>query len=94
MSSILPKNEQKQFDLRYQKSNFFVCFLGELKITKKTFRNQLIFRDNFYGSNGSLMFLGFQNGELELRVHQKCKKIHMSKSADSGKVAELKFIHF
>ena len=34
-----PKNEQKQFDLRYHSSKveFFVRFLGELKITKRHF---------------------------------------------------------
>ena len=34
VSSILPKNKQKQCDLRYHtvvKSIFFVCFLGELR---------------------------------------------------------------
>ena len=34
-----PKNEQKQFGLRYSKIkvDFFVCFLGDLKIQKNTF---------------------------------------------------------
>ena len=41
VSSILSKNEWKQFDLRYHcivvKSNFFVLFLDKLKITKRYF---------------------------------------------------------
>ena len=45
VSSIIPKNEQKQFNLRYHsnKVDFFCSFLGELKIPKKTFRNQPTF---------------------------------------------------
>ena len=35
VSSILPKNERKtKIDLTYIRSNFFVRFLGELRITK------------------------------------------------------------
>ena len=40
MSSILSKNKQKPFDLRYHnivKSNFTVHFLGELTIPKRHF---------------------------------------------------------
>ena len=41
VSSILPKNERKQFDLRYQckycKLNFFLRFLEELKTPKGHF---------------------------------------------------------
>ena len=38
--SILPKNKQKQFNLRYHSSkvDFFVLFLGELKLTKRHFK--------------------------------------------------------
>ena len=44
VSSILPKNERKQFDLRYHSSswvNFFRSFFGRPKNLKyqKTFRN-------------------------------------------------------
>ena len=39
MSSILPINERKQFDLRYHSSKvFYVRFLGELKIPKRHFK--------------------------------------------------------
>ena len=39
VSSILPKNKRKQFDLRYHNSNieFFVPFWRELKIPKRHF---------------------------------------------------------
>ena len=39
VSSSFPKNEWKQFDLRYHscKVDFFVHFLGELKIPKRLF---------------------------------------------------------
>ena len=39
VSSILPKNERKQFDLRYHSSKveFFRWFLGELKVPKRHF---------------------------------------------------------
>ena len=45
MSSILPRNEQKQLDLRYHSSyvESFRSFLGKFEDTKKTFRNQLTF---------------------------------------------------
>ena len=46
VSSILPKNERKQFDLRYHSSKFEFFrsfFLGELKILQKDIRNYLTF---------------------------------------------------
>ena len=45
VSSILPKNERKQFDLRYHNSKveFFRSFFGRIEDTKKTFRNKLTF---------------------------------------------------
>ena len=41
VSSILPKNELKQFGLRYHSSKveFFRLFFGRIEDTKKTFRN-------------------------------------------------------
>ena len=41
VSSILPKNERKQFDLRYHSSKvkFFCSLFGRIEDTKKTFRN-------------------------------------------------------
>ena len=44
VSSILPKNEQKQFDLRYH-SWIFCSFFGRIEDTKKTFRNSLTFKN-------------------------------------------------
>ena len=45
MSSILPKNERKQFDMRYHSSKveFFRLFFGRIEDTKKTFWNSLTF---------------------------------------------------
>ena len=41
VSSILPKNDRKQFDLRYNSSKveFFHSFFGSIEDTKKTFLN-------------------------------------------------------
>ena len=38
VSSILPKNERKQFDLS-SKVDFYRSFFGRIEDTKKTFRN-------------------------------------------------------
>ena len=45
LSSILPKNERKQFNLRYHSSKveFIRSFFGRIEDTKKTFRNYLTF---------------------------------------------------
>ena len=41
VSSILPKNERKQFDLRYhsRKVDYFRLIFRRIEDTKKTFRN-------------------------------------------------------
>ena len=46
LSSILPKNQRKQFDLRYHSSKveFFRSLLGRIEDTTNTFRNYLTFK--------------------------------------------------
>ena len=46
---FLPKNEQKQVDMRHQgsKVEFFRSFFGRIKRHQKTFRNYLTFRETW-----------------------------------------------
>ena len=51
MPPILPKNKQKQYDLKYQSSkiDFFCSFFGRIEDAKKTFWNQLTFTALYFG---------------------------------------------